>query len=231
MGLTVKQIQQAQCEYAAGHGGDDNSLQAKYYARPVSYLLVWLLARTAVKPNHVSVIALLAGVAGGLYIMNQNLLVGALLLNISHLLDYADGTLAKATGTVSKYGAWLDNICDDIVETAIPISVGVALINTNALFVIIGVFCAIIHLWGSLASTYARIRLGDSPSSAAESNKFRYLVSVGTNMKSLAVPSLLVFIFIPHGLPIFLVMLTILNTCEFIIRMMSVKDEQKDNRE
>ena len=229
MGLTIKQIKQAQGEYAARNGGDDNSLQARYYARPVSYLLVWLLARVTIRPNHVSVIALLTGVAGGLYLMNQSLLTGAILLNIGHLLDYADGTLAKATGAVSKYGAWLDNICDDIVETIIPLSVGIALINTDLLFVIIGVFCAIVHLWGSLASTYARIRLGDAPSTQSGSGKFRYLVSIGTNMKSLAVPSLMVFIFIPYGLPIFLVVLTILNTGEFFLRMMLVKDEQKDN--
>jgi len=217
--LTIQQIRDAQAAFVKAGGGDDSSLQAKYYARPVSYYIAWLLIRFGVTANQTTAAALLACVAGCMLVLTGHpalIVLGAVLLNVGHLLDYTDGTLAKATGTVSKLGMYLDKTCDEIVETAIPLAVGVALINTDTIFPVLGAVCAILHLWSALASAHSKEVYGKSTLRKL-SGVLRYPILVGVNLKALTVPSLLVAAFVPNGLAVFLIGLTILTTCEFAV--------------
>jgi len=215
MQLTIQQIRDAQTTYVKNGGVDDDSLQAKYYSRPVSYYLTWLFVQIGITPNQVTLLALVFAMAGCFWITTGWVVFGVVLLNIGHLLDYADGTLAKATGKVSKFGAFLDRACDEIVETIIPIFIGISLVNVSIAFPIIGAGCAIFHLWGVTVSLHHDAVFGKS----TKSGKSSRLVRIGANIKSTAVPGLLVLSLIPYGLIIYLIGFALLTIGEFAFKV------------
>jgi len=65
----------------------------------------------------------------------------ALLIQISFILDCADGQLARITGKTSKLGAWIDKLLDRVGEFAIFVSYGiVAWLQTGRLlYVFLGI--------------------------------------------------------------------------------------------
>lgn len=94
-----------------------------YFIRPAGCLLVRLLRRTAITPNLVSALSVLAGWASAacLYVSasggGRPLFAAAagLCLYLSSVLDSADGQLARATGRFSPLGPVIDGLCDNLV--------------------------------------------------------------------------------------------------------------------
>ena len=88
----------------------------------ISLHLVRLLSKSKVTPNQISissfVIALIAAYffSAGSYVY---LLIGAFLLQISFVLDCADGELARFKDLTSPFGAWLDRLFDRLTEFAV----------------------------------------------------------------------------------------------------------------
>jgi len=87
----------------------------RYSANNVSFLFAWLAHKLHLAPNHLSVLSgVVAAVAFGLGIfLPATELLGPLLLvimtaQIAHLLDCADGQLARSTNQESDFGAFLD---------------------------------------------------------------------------------------------------------------------------
>lgn len=199
-----------------GEGGEsDDSLQARYYARPVSYWLAVPLIRFGVTPNVVTVAALLACVVGGALFNIGHPFAAAVALNIGHLLDYVDGTIARATGKVTNFGWYFDRTCDEFVEVLIPIAIGVSLYRNgySDVFLALGFGYAVVHCLSTISTLHSRLIYGVTPSSG---NRRSILVSIGTNLKSCAVPSLLVLSLMPYGLALYLVGFGALAVCELV---------------
>ncbi|RME61959.1 MAG: CDP-alcohol phosphatidyltransferase family protein, partial [Alphaproteobacteria bacterium] len=78
-------------------------------------LLPWLM-RWHVSPNAVSLAGLGAGIGAGLAYYHAGkpamAVLGLTLMLAWHILDGADGKLARRTGRTSAFGAVLDGICD-----------------------------------------------------------------------------------------------------------------------
>ena len=87
--------------------------------RPLARLLASPLARLRVPPSAV----LLANVATGLLaaaaIARDELVGGALLLQLKTLLDNTDGELARVSGKVTLAGRYLDTVADLVVNLAL----------------------------------------------------------------------------------------------------------------
>ena len=84
---------------------------------PLGGIVARLLARTAVTPNQVSwvSVAVAAGAAAAYATATlPGVVIGALLLLASGILDSTDGQLARATGRTSELGETLDGLCDTI---------------------------------------------------------------------------------------------------------------------
>lgn len=82
-------------------------------------------AAWGVHPNVMTLISLLVGVvAAGFFLQGDqvSLLVGAILLYLSYVLDWCDGQVARFTGKVSPFGGWLDQISDRTKEFLIVLS-------------------------------------------------------------------------------------------------------------
>lgn len=88
----------------------------RYFIHPLSWRLVRRLARWGVHPNTVSLTGLLlgAGAAWAYYHYTSWLacVLGLLFMVGWHVMDGADGQLARLTGRTSEIGKVLDGLCD-----------------------------------------------------------------------------------------------------------------------
>ncbi len=103
----------------------------RYGIHPISGWLVPLCARLGIPPNAVSVAGmgcgLLAGVAYAHYRDPWAALGGFLLMLAWHVLDGADGQLARLTNAQSQTGKILDGICDYVTFTAVYLGLALVL--------------------------------------------------------------------------------------------------------
>lgn len=89
-----------------------------YVARPIAAVVVHVLAPRRVTPNQVTFVSLAVAVVAAATLCCwrswSGLLVGALLLEASYVLDCADGQLARFKGLSTPVGAHLDFLMDEL---------------------------------------------------------------------------------------------------------------------
>jgi phosphatidylglycerophosphate synthase len=73
-----------------------------------------LLFRVGVRPLHLTLLSLVLGVLGAMFLF-VDWAYAALFLGLWFILDVGDGMLARASGSESKFGAWIDFLVDRIV--------------------------------------------------------------------------------------------------------------------
>jgi phosphatidylglycerophosphate synthase len=82
------------------------------------------VASSGVTPNQLTVLGLALGLASCLYlILTRNLLVFALLVLLFGLFDALDGLVARLTKQTSKFGSYLDAMCDRVFESCAVLAV------------------------------------------------------------------------------------------------------------
>ena len=94
----------------------------KYFNRPLGRFLSKILIHTPVTPNQVTVVSMLIGLAGAYFFAQGNHaagIVGALLLQLSALVDCVDGDIARIAFKESPLGKWLDIGLDQVVHVAV----------------------------------------------------------------------------------------------------------------
>jgi hypothetical protein len=92
--------------------------------RPLSNVLVPVLARTGASPHLVVLANAATGLLAALALARGELVVAALLLQLKTLLDNSDGQLARVTGRVSLVGRYLDTEADLVVNLAVFAALG-----------------------------------------------------------------------------------------------------------
>ena len=115
----------------------------KAHEGPVDALINWRFSMPitralshrslAVTPNHVTIVAILVGLAAAVFAATGEwmmMALGGLLLEINSILDSVDGELARLRFQYSKVGQWLDNVSDDIVDNAFILASGYAIGGT-----------------------------------------------------------------------------------------------------
>jgi hypothetical protein len=93
-----------------------------YVLRRFSKLLTWVAVKIGATPNQVTIASFAIGLYAA-YLFAQgdfwSILVGAVLLQVSIIVDCVDGELARYTRKFSELGAWLDAITDRVKEYAV----------------------------------------------------------------------------------------------------------------
>jgi len=87
----------------------------QYSTAPV----VRVLSRTGITPNTITIMGFLVSVAAGAVIAKELLLLGGGLVLFSGVFDMLDGSLARAKGQSTKFGALLDSTLDRLAEAAV----------------------------------------------------------------------------------------------------------------
>jgi hypothetical protein len=99
----------------------DDGFYSTFIVRKLSKPLSALAIRAHMSPNFVTVISFIVGIAAALSFAQGErwaLILGALLLQLSLILDCVDGEVARATHRFSVIGAWLDASTDRVKEYA-----------------------------------------------------------------------------------------------------------------
>jgi phosphatidylglycerophosphate synthase len=108
-----------------------------YFIHPIASRLVPLLAKAHVTPNVVSVAGMLFGIAAGLVYYHYRdfewTLAGFLLMLAWHVMDGADGQLARFTHSHSHLGKVLDGIADIVTFVAVYTGLTMALSRSYGL--------------------------------------------------------------------------------------------------
>lgn len=119
-----------------------------HFNRPVGRPLSRFLVKTSITPNQVTLFALILGcLAAGSFAIGSHLsfILGAVLLQLSAVLDCIDGDVARIKFRESPLGKWLDLISDQIVHAAVfaGIAIGVYRQESDPIFIVLGLSCVI----------------------------------------------------------------------------------------
>jgi phosphatidylglycerophosphate synthase len=104
--------------------------EVKPWDARLAALVVRPLAGTRVHPNHLTMLALLTGLAAAaLYGTGDRLAAnwGAALYVLANLLDHADGELARLAGKASVAGGFFDRLADLAVRVSLFMGLGLGL--------------------------------------------------------------------------------------------------------
>jgi CDP-diacylglycerol--glycerol-3-phosphate 3-phosphatidyltransferase len=115
-----------------------------------------VLARLGLTPNLVTGIGLALNLLVAFVIARGDLQLSGVLLLIASGFDMLDGAVARATGTVSKFGGFLDSTLDRYSESVVYGGVLVYLLLTPNN--VVGVLLVFAATTGSLLISYARAR-------------------------------------------------------------------------
>ena len=98
----------------------------RWFIHPMSRRLVDVLARTPVTPNQVSVASVFMAAGGALCYARMSWPAGAIaglaLMVAWHVLDGADGDLARRSGRASAIGELVDGVCDHVSQGCLYIA-------------------------------------------------------------------------------------------------------------
>ena len=137
----------------------------KRWARTAAVGPALALGRLGLSPNALTVLGSVLTGCVGLLVAHGWFLAAGLALWLFSLTDTLDGALARATGRVSVFGAFLDSVCDRYAEAGVFLglvwwyqSVGDTL----------GLALAYLSIIGSLMVSYARARAEGVGFQAAE---------------------------------------------------------------
>lgn len=153
----------------------------KFFNRPVGRFLSKLLVHTSATPNQVSVVATILGVVSAWFMAQgdySSVLVGAVLFQISAIIDCVDGELARIVFKESAVGKWLDIVGDQVVHIAVFLGVGIGLYRSRLEGPVLAL--AISAAVGVLIS-FAVVMIGQRSGAARRNPRLQKLIDATTN--------------------------------------------------
>ena len=123
----------------------------RYVYRPVSIPAASLLAKTRITPTHVTYVSALLSFGGGAAFAMRAYVLGAVLTLLGSITDCIDGDLARASGSTSKSGSYLDHVLDRWTDAALIIGLTFSDLSEYAS---IGIFALV----GTFMTSYARTK-------------------------------------------------------------------------
>jgi len=173
------------------------------------------IASSKTHPNFISFLSLITAALSFIFLIKNNLALASPFFILAILFDWLDGKLARATGQVTKLGAYLDTIIDRYVEA----------------FVLFGFFFLSLpkiilpsYLWislalfGSLITTYAKSAREEKGLKKPKNN----IELAGRAERVILIVLAMFFgIFSPWLTVYFLILLAILSNLAAIVRIFS----------
>jgi CDP-diacylglycerol--glycerol-3-phosphate 3-phosphatidyltransferase len=173
-----------------------------------------LLGRLGFSPNALTIVGSLLTASVGLMVANGWFLAAGICLWLFSATDTLDGALARATNRVSKFGAFLDSVCDRVAEAAVFFGLLWYYQNHADTLAVSVTYVALV---GSLLVSYARARAEGIGIEAADSGWFQRperIIALGLGL--IAAP------FAPVVLLLVLVLLALLTAATVLQRVLHV---------
>lgn len=112
-----------------------------------------LFSKIPLTPNQWTIFSLAPALIALYYLTQGNFLIAGAFFIVSSFLDMVDGAVARVTGKVSKFGAYLDTMVDRYVEAIIMF--GLLFVNLPGLYIPIYGWI-FLYLFGGMMTTYAK---------------------------------------------------------------------------
>jgi CDP-L-myo-inositol myo-inositolphosphotransferase len=168
----------------------DDGLVSHHLNRRISIQLSRLAVRLRMTPNAVSIVAfglaILAGISFGL----GALIPGALLAQLSSIIDGSDGEVARARFMSSNWGGFFDSMLDRMADSVIYVGIGIYLMQDS------GSVVAALAVFGALAGAPFSMMLKD-----------RYRIMTGNTWRSTEADGLSRYMLATRDGRLFLVMI------------------------
>ena len=110
-------------------------------------------SRFGLSPNQWTFVSLIPALFGLYYLIAENFVVAALFFIFSFFVDMIDGSVARATGKVSKRGAYLDTIVDRYIEGMVVF--GLLFITIPSVLIPVRAWI-FLYFFGSMMTTYVK---------------------------------------------------------------------------
>ncbi len=128
---------------------------SRHLNRPISNSISKYLAKTSISPNFISFFSFVISMLGAFFFFlggYVNLVVGAILIQLSSIVDGCDGEMARLKFQATKFGGWFDSVLDRYADAFILFGLiyYVYVTDNNFLYVAIG-FLAIV---GAFMNSY-----------------------------------------------------------------------------
>jgi CDP-diacylglycerol---glycerol-3-phosphate 3-phosphatidyltransferase len=151
------------------------------------------VARTGVSPNTITVIGTVGVVAGALGLFPRGeFFWGTMVITAFVLFDMLDGAVARVTGRISKWGAFLDSTMDRVADAAIFAGLMIGLLDGDRR---LAAYVALYCLVSGVVVSYAKARaegLGYTCDvGIAERSERLIIVLVAAGLDGLGVPYVL----------------------------------------
>jgi len=126
-----------------------------YLNRHISNSISKYLAKTSISPNVISFFSFIIAMLGAFFFFlggYVNLVVGAILIQLSSIVDGCDGEIARLKFQATKFGGWFDSVLDRYADAFILFGLiyHVYSVDSNFLYIAIG-FLAIV---GTFMNSY-----------------------------------------------------------------------------
>lgn len=113
------------------------------------------MGRAGLTPDALTLVGFGITVVGAVLLAMQLWLVGGIVVFVGGVFDMFDGTLARATGKVSKLGAFMDSVCDKAGEIVVYLGLVVGL---QAAGIVEGPFLAAAAMGAAVMVSYTRAK-------------------------------------------------------------------------
>jgi CDP-diacylglycerol--glycerol-3-phosphate 3-phosphatidyltransferase len=118
--------------------------------------IVKILSKTPLTPNAISVIGFGITIAAAVLAFTEHLLAAGIVMLIAGAFDMLDGSLARVTGRVTKFGAVLDSTLDRLSEALILLGIMAVFVRDAKL---LESLLAGFALTGSFLTSYSKARM------------------------------------------------------------------------
>jgi len=124
-------VREAELRLWASLTGSTDGIVDRFLNRPLGRYLSKILIRAPFSPNQVSIVSTLIGILSGWFFASGYFISGALLLQLSAVIDCVDGDLARVLYKESRLGKWLDLVGDQLVHVAVFAGIGFGLARSD----------------------------------------------------------------------------------------------------
>src|SRR5438105_3905104 len=113
------------------------------------------LFRLHLRPNHLTVMGLAVSLCAAAAFVMGHVRLGGVLVLLAGLFDFCDGSLARASGQVTPFGAFLDSVIDRYSDLVVLLGIVVFFASQPHMR---GAVAAMAALVGSLMVSYTKAR-------------------------------------------------------------------------